>query len=428
MIEGLAGFLQIDPWPPEPGMALYVALALVAGALLGEAVQRWAGWPRIVGYSAVGIALALAGIGAGGAGGLTGPTRLVVDLALALLLFELGSRVNLRWWRANPMLPLTGVLECLASMAAITFALRWLGLDLNVALTCATIGVCSSAAVVGRVASELRAAGQVTERMIVLTAINTLVAVLAHKVVTGWLHLDQAGDWVLAVSQPAWVFGGSVLVAAVLARLVALVARRLELRDENAVLLLLGLVVLALLLAKALNLSTLLVPLLAGVLLRNTTDRLWVWPRHFGTAGGVLVLMLFVIVGSAWTVEAVVAGGFAALVLLAARAGAKTAAVLLLARPSGIHERQGLGLAMTLVPLSGTALVMLAELQLQHPAFAAQVAPIILSAIVFTELLGPLAVQWGLRLAGEHERGQEPAPATPAAAAAAARPALEVTR
>jgi len=411
MIEGLAGFLQIDPWPPEPGVALYVALALVAGALLGEAVQRLAGWPRIVGYSAVGIALALADIGAGGAG-LAGPTRLVVDLALAVLLFELGCRVNLRWWRANPLLPLTGLLECLLSMAAITIALHRFGLEMPVALACATLGVCSSAAVVGRVASELKAAGQVTERMIVLTAINTLVAVLAHKVVVGWLHLDQAGDWVLALSQPLWVFGGSVLVAAVLARLVALVARRLELRDENSVLLLLGLVVLALLVAKAMNLSTLLVPLLAGVLLRNTTDRPWVWPRHFGTAGGVLVLMLFVVVGSAWTVEAIVAGGAAALVLLGARALAKTAVVLLMARPSGIQERQGAGLALTLVPLSGTALVMLAELQFAHPAFTSRVAPVVLSAIVFTELIGPLAVQWGLRLAGEHERRQEQAAAS----------------
>ena len=71
-------------------------------------------------------------------------------------------------------------------------------------------------------------------------------------------------------------------------------ARRLDLVDENAALLLLGLVVLALIGARLFNLSTLLVPLLAGVLLRNTTERPWVWPRHFGTAGGVLVLMMFV--------------------------------------------------------------------------------------------------------------------------------------
>ncbi|MCU0967849.1 MAG: cation:proton antiporter [Rubrivivax sp.] len=399
MLETMAGFLQIDPWPPEPGTALYVALALVAGALLGEGVRRVAGWPRIVGYSAVGLLIAATGIGPGLA--LPATTRLIVDLALALLLFELGSRVDLRWWRANPALPLAGLAECVASLAAITVALRAFGLPFNAAITVATMTVCASAAVVGRVTSELGSAGQVTERMIVLTAINTLFAVLAHRLVTGWLHIDQAGDWVRAVSQTLWVFSGSVLLAIVLARLVAAVARRLELRDENAALLLLGLVVLALLAARALALSTLLVPLLAGVLLRNTTDRPWVWPRHFGTAGGVLVLMLFVVVGSAWSVETVLAGAAAALVVLAARAAAKTLAVVALARWSGLSWRQGFALSTGLLPLSATALVMLLELQLAHPGFAAIVAPVVLAAIVFTELPGPLAVQWGLRHAGD---------------------------
>jgi len=414
MMADLAGYLQIDPWPPEPGVAFWAALALVAGALLGEVVRRVFGVPRIVGYSIVGLLLGLAGFGAGL---LQGPTRLIVDLALALLLFEMGTRVNLRWLRANPALMLSSAAETLLSFGAIYGALRWLELPVNVALTCATLGTCASGAVIARVGSEFKAAGQVYDRLIVLTTLNTLVAVLAHKLVIGWLHLDVAGDWVRAVSQPLWALGGSALLAAALSALVSWVARRLDLRDENAALLLLGLVVLSLMSAKLLNLSTLLVPLLAGVLLRNTSHRAWVWPRHFGTAGGVLVLVFFVIVGSAATVEAVVMGGVAALVLLVARALAKTAAVLALAPWSGLRLRQGLGLSLALLPMSGTALVMLADLHADHPAFALLIAPIVFSAIAFTEVLGPLAVQWGLRLAGEHQPAGAPAPAPQAVTA-----------
>ncbi|MBK1612119.1 sodium:proton exchanger [Rubrivivax gelatinosus] len=399
MLAEVAGYLQIEPWPLEPQVPFWGALALVAGALLGEAVRRLFGVPRIVGYSAVGLLIGLAGWGGGV---LHGPARLVVDLALALLLFELGSRVRLRWLQANPALLATSALEAFASLAAIYLALRWAGQPVNVALACATLGTCASGAVISRVASELKSAGQVTERMIVLTALNTLLAVLAHKLVIGWLHLDVGGDWVRAVSQPLWAFGGSVLLAALLSRLVAWVARRLELRDENAVLLLLGMVVLALMIAQLANLSTLLVPLLAGVLLRNSTERPWVWPRHFGTAGGVLVLMLFVVVGSVVTLDALLVGGGLAIVLLIARAAAKTASVFAFARWSGIGWRQAAGLSLALTPLSGTVLVLLTDLQLTHPGFAPQVVPIVLSAIAFMEVLGPLAVQWGLRLAGEH--------------------------
>ena len=175
MLAEMAGYLQIDPWPPAPDLLFWGALMLVGGGLLGEAVFRRLGLPRIVGYSAAGMAVALAGQGLD-AGKLAGGVRLVVDLALALLLFELGSRVNLRWLRANPALLWTSAAESLASFAAIFVALRWLGQPVNVALTLATMLVAASAAVVGRVASELRSAGQVTERMIVLTALNTLAS------------------------------------------------------------------------------------------------------------------------------------------------------------------------------------------------------------------------------------------------------------
>jgi Kef-type K+ transport system membrane component KefB len=397
MWVAIADWLQIDLAPPEA--PFWAALALVAGGVLGEAVRRGLGLPRIVGYGAVGL---LAGALLGrGLDVMHGTPRLVVDLALALLLFELGSRVRLAWLRANPALLATGLLESLLAFGAVFAALRLAGLELPAALALATLGSCGCGAVVMRVSGELRAAGQVTERLLVITAMNTLFAVLLHRLLIGWLHLEVAGDWVRAVALPLWVFGGSVLVAALLALLVAHVARRLDLRDENAALLLLGLVVLALVAAKALALSTLLVPLLAGVVLRNTTARPWVWPRHFGTAGGVLVLMMFVAAGSAWSLQAVALGGALGALLLAVRVAAQGAAVLLLAPWSGLRRRQAAGLALALAPMSATALVLLADLQATLPGFAPQVAPIALSAVAFSVLLGPLAVQWGLRLAAE---------------------------
>ncbi len=75
--------------------------------------------------------------------------------------------------------------------------------------------------------------------------------------------------------------------------------------------------------------------------------------------------------------------------------------MMLFAPWSGLRLRQGLGLSLALVPMSGTALVLLTDLQASHPGFAPLVVPIVLSAIAFTELLGPLAVQWGLRVAAE---------------------------
>ncbi|RZS52320.1 cation:proton antiporter [Sphaerotilus mobilis] len=399
-LEDVARVLHIEPWPPDPGALFWAVLMLLAGGLLGELVARWTRLPRVMGYTAAGIGMALSGQGLTGAA-MPGSLKLVIDLALALLLFEIGARVRLRWLRDNPALLATSLAEALLTLVTVHGALRWAGLDPAVALGCAVLAVPASAAVAGRVSLELGAAGQVTERMILLTALNTLYAALGLTLLRGWLSLETLGDWLPALARLGYNFLGSLLLALVLAKLVGLVARRLDLRNDHAVLLLLGLVLVAITVARALALSTLLVPLLAGLALRNRSERPWVWPRHFGTAGGVLVLLLFVIVGSAWTLEALATGLLLGAVLVGARGLAKLLAVMGLARLSGLAPRQGLALGLTLAPLSATALVMLAELHAIHPDYGRQIGPIVLSAIALLELAGPLAVCAALRLAGE---------------------------
>jgi len=396
------------PWTAlasSPDALLLVALLLVAGALAGEAIARTTRLPRVVGYSAAGCVAAAFGVGVPVP--VAGTLRLVADLALGLLLFEIGARVHLRWLRRNPGLLATSLAESLLGGAAVAVALLAIGVAPSTAAACAVLAVPASAAVAGRVAMELGAEGQVTQRMVLLTALNTLYAVLALIVLRLWWAAGQAPDMLAALAALAWSFFGSLLLGVGLAGAVSLVARRVDLRNESAVLLLFGLVVLAVVTARWLSLSAMLVPLLAGLVLANTSARPWVWPRHFGTAGGVLVLVLFVVVASAWSPAVLVSGGLAAIVLVVARGAAKGAAVLLLAPWAKASLRQGLALAVTLTPLSATALLMLSDLLQTAPEVARDAVPIVLTSIAMLELLGPIAVQAALRLAGELDRHPE---------------------
>lgn len=389
-------------WPAgmrAPGPVFWAALLLVFGAIAGEVIARTSRLPRVVGYTAAGCAAAWAGMGPGIP--LEGASRLVVDVALALLLFEIGSRVRLRWMRFNLALFWTSLAEAALGAVAVFAVLQWLEVPAMTAALCAVLAIPSSAAVAGRVAMELGAEGQVTERMILLTAMNTLFAVLALTMLEAWWHAGQAADVPASLGLLAQSFFGSLLLAALLAAVVAVAARRLDLRNESSVLLVLGLVVLAIGAARAASLSTLLVPLLAGLLLRNVTERPWVWPRHFGTAGGVVVLMMFVIVGASWSPAVLAAGGLAALALVVVRGLAKGVVVVALARPAGATLRQGLALAVTLTPLSGTVLVMLSDVHASAPELASSAVPIALTAVAVLELLGTIAVQAALRLAGD---------------------------
>ncbi len=387
------------PWALRPDTLLGATLALILAALLGEGVWRLLHWPRLMGYGAVGCLLAIAGLGASG-----GETalRLVVDMALALLLFEAGARLNLHWLLRNPALLATSVMESLLSALAVYLAALWLQVPQSVAGVLALIAVSVSPAVVQRVIAECDAAGQVTERLSTLSALNTLYAVLLLQAWSAGLRLSDPA-WQQALLPVLLNFGGSIVLGALLGSALGLIAQRLDLRQDNAVALLLGCVLLALALAKTLQLSTLLVPLLAGIWLRNRHPRPWVWRRQFGSAGGVLALVLFVAAASAWSPSALPEAIGIAAALLLARALAKLGAVAMLAPASGLSWRQAGCLGAALLPMSGTAWLLALDFAALHPGSAPQLMPLLLSMLALLELPAPLVLLYGLRFARETE-------------------------
>jgi hypothetical protein len=386
------------PWSLAPDTLLGAALLAVIAALAGEAVWRVLRWPRLVGYVIVGTALALSGRGASGD---EPALRPVIDVALGLLLFEAGARLRLRWLVSNPWLLATSVAESLLTGIVVFIVLSSFGLGTQVAAPLAIVAVCVSPAVLQRVVGELHAAGQVTERLLALAALNTLYAVLAMKLLSAGLLLSDPRTWLEALSPVMFSFFGSILLGAALGEGLALIARRFDLREDNSIVLLLSAVLLALVVAKTLQLSALLVPLLAGMWLANRSERPWIWPRHFGSAGSVLVLVMFVAVASAWTIDALVAAAGVAVALVLARALAKGVAVLALARPSGLGVGQAACLAVSLTPMSATAWVLSMDFVERHPEVGATMMPVLLASLALLELAAPLAVMAGLRAAGE---------------------------
>ncbi len=390
--------LITTPWTLQPDTLLGATLLGLLAALLGEVVWRVLRWPRMLGYMLVGTALALAGRSASGH---EPALRLAIDGALALLLFEAGARLNLRWLARNPWLLASSLAEAALAGFAVWLVLRSFGFGPDVSVPLAIIASAVSPAVLLRVTGELHAAGQVTERLLALAALNTLYAVLSMKLFSAGLLLSDPGTWLEALSPVLFSFFGSILVGAALGEGLALIARRLDLREENAMVLLLAAVLLALVVAKTLQLSALLVPLMAGIWLRNRSERPWVWPRHFGSAGAVLVLVMFVAVSSAWRLDALGASIGIAAALVFTRAAAKSLAVLTLARPSGLGIGQAMCLGVALLPMSGTAWVLGLDYAARHAAAGAQLMPVLLAMLALLEVAAPLVVMGCLRVAGE---------------------------
>src|SRR3954468_20400641 len=103
--------------PLELSYPLLFGALLVAGVMGGE-LARLLQLPRLIGHVFVGIAVGpLAG--AMHIGPLIDQARIFMDLALGLVLFELGRRMDLRWMRRDWTLAAGGVAECALSFAAV---------------------------------------------------------------------------------------------------------------------------------------------------------------------------------------------------------------------------------------------------------------------------------------------------------------------
>jgi Kef-type K+ transport system membrane component KefB len=405
----------IAPWsaasPFAPALdTLEWALLLALAALAGHMVQRLAGLPKVLGYAVVGALAGAAGL-AGATWPLRGVGLFLLELGIAVVLFEAGARLPLRWFRHNPMVLLQSVAESLLTFAAAYGVLRALGLDAPVVRALAIIAVAASPAVLMRVVADLRAGGPVTDRAIALATLNTLYALTLG---TAMLRTIDRGEGTLAASlaYSLTVLGLSALVGAVLAAVLTIALRLLRPTSQDTAIVILALVAAAVAGTTPLGGSAPLAALLGGLALRQVHPRPWVWPRQLGTAASMLSIVMFVLVSAMAVRGDWGAASFgAALALIAVRAGAKVASLLLTGFGTGMAPRQTLWVGAALVPMSAVALLLTSRFVSASHGVGQQVAAIALPVILITELVGAVMVSVALVRSGEAaqpERRREP--------------------
>lgn len=386
--------------PPELSQPVLFGALLVLGLLAGEAARRYATLPRIVGYVLAGVLLGPQATNVLSADALL-EARLLIDLSLGLILFELGSRLDFVWLRRNPWLFATALAESLFCFAAIYATLAWFGFQPLLAAAAAAIGTATSPAVVMVVAHELRAEGQVTERMLLFTAVNSLFAYLALTLLLPFLPERASAAWEDALIHPVYLVVGSVLTGLVAAFLLLRLGAWIGQREEAQFVLLVAAVVLTVGVAHTLKLSVLLALLTLGMLSRNLDRGHVLLPLRFGHGGQLFFVVLFVLTGASLEFASLGTAAAAAGALVTMRFLGKAVALLAFGRLSGIRPGGAGLLAIALLPMSGLAVMMVQDTALFYPQFGRELANVVLAAVAVLELAGPLATQFALRRAGE---------------------------
>lgn len=395
-----ADFPFLPVWPPTVTPLAWVAVLLLVSIVAGEAVRRWLRVSRVLGYLAVGALLGPHAIGVLDSATLAS-LRIFIDIAVGLLLFELGQRIDLGWLRRNPWLLATSVLEALLTLIAVYAVMRLFDVPAVTAAAAGVMAIATSPAVVITLVKDLRAQGQVTERVMLFTALNTAYAVVGLALIFGWLQLESAGSLTRMVGQPLYLIAGSLVLAAVLAGAMILLLRFFGRRPAFQFAITVALVLLTVSAAAAFELLVPLTLLLLGMLGRIfDRDRHFVSLR-FGQSAMLFVVLLFALAGAGlqfrgWLDALPMALGF-----IAARHLGKLIPLLLLARASSLATRKASLVQLGLTPMSGLALLMMQDLAQQAPVLSQGIAASMYLAITILAFAGPMALQFALRRAGE---------------------------
>jgi Kef-type K+ transport system membrane component KefB len=389
MLTDYSFLLQSIAWP----------LVLLLAWFIAERAHEVWHIPRVTSYVAVGLI--------GGLVNLPGLTTdvpglpFLANVALSLVLFELGYRINLRWFRHNPWVLVLGVVESIVTFGVMYWVTGWFDLATDLRLIIAALSISASPAGIVRVANELRSAGQVTERVLHLCAINCMVSVLALKLVVGYWYLSTSGDLVLAAFGSIHQVGTSVAVGGLLGVAVPWLLR-LRNTHERGVTVVFALSVLLLTTAAyGLKLSPLLAALTFGIVARERRVHLTNAQRDFGTAGDLLSIFLFVYIASLLDWADVGTGMLLGLLLILVRTASKVGCNLVAARLSGITERKGLLTGLALTPMSAFAILLIEQSRLYGFAPAVEVLSVMAGMMLLQELLGPVVTQRALLAAHE---------------------------
>lgn len=375
---------------------------LLLGLIGGYLVSRNPWIPRITGYLLVGIVVGESGF-QWLSGDLFKVASIFADIALSLVVYQLGRYVDIGWLRNERWLLATVVSGAALCFAFVWGALELLGVARPLAMLAGVFAIATAPAVVMVVVRDLGAEGQVTRRLAAMTALNNLIALVSAYIVLPLVATEADIPLQTLLSSTVYSVFGSALLAYLTYRLMMPLARLLGRERSRQFVLVIAIITLTIGAAHALRLPVLLTMLIFAILSKNLDVQYDLMELEFGVASELFIVMLFVTIGASIGTADIAAIGLSVAVLVAARFAAMACSIFIFARPARLKWRQAGLITLGTLPMAEASLG-LAQISSVYPQTAAAVAPLLAGTLIVLELLGPIAAQFALIKSGESGR------------------------
>jgi Kef-type K+ transport system membrane component KefB len=374
-------------------------ILLLLGLLGGEIARLTQFLPRITGYIAVGFIVGPHGFNIVTLT-LLSDAQIFVDVAVGLILFDLGRHLDFKWLHHAPGMLFMSFMESGLTFIFVFLILIIFHVPYLLSAIGATIAIATSPAIIMMVAHDISAKGPVTRRTFILTSLNNLIALILFTILLAFTQ-NKMSSYLIIIEHIIYRLLGSLILGFILFYVTLGLSYLTGKNKNNQFILFIGAITLGIGLASSLKVSSMLTLFVFGVAARNFDVHHKLLEVDFGWVARLFFVLLFVITGiylqvqGLWQVTAMVIGFFIARVL------AKTIVIYLFAKKCRLTSSQTFALVMTLCPMAEVAIGMSNRLAEFNLDYSNQLILIITAIVAALNIFGPIITQITLIKMGE---------------------------
>lgn len=385
---------------------LLIGLLLVLGLIAALMVAR-IGLPRIVGYLFIGVAFSPQLLGERIGFEMAGWSEILTSVALGIIAYIIGGSMTLTQLRRMGRVIFGCALgeslgAVIAVMAGVAFIAPLFGYgdSMTLALAMGAIAATTAPAATVAVIHQFRAHGEVCDTLLGVVAIDDAIGIIAFSVILALLMGEGLGAEMGGI---AYEILGAIFLGAVVSVLLSFYGRHVH-QGSLRLPMIIGSILLALGLATAIGVSTILTGMALGffsrMFMRSAADRMFAPIEYFEE---LVFAIFFTLAGAHFNLQVFTSNIPLVAIYFIFRALGKVAGAYIGATAVQAPRTTRNWLGFALMPHAGVA-VGLALTITQVPQLAAikvvVMNTIIASTILFA-LLGPFAVKFSLHHAGE---------------------------
>ncbi len=361
------------------------------GARLGSRLRL----PAVTGFLVVGIALGPHSLGLISED-LMRTLSFAEPLTLGVIVFLIGEQLTRRMLaRHHWSFWVTALLNIvLTALAAFLVMRRVLPGDTAAAWLLAIIAISGAPATVMAVTSETDSRGRASDTLLGNAALDSVVTIILFAAAAPFLLniASASGSIGDALGQTGVQIGGALVLGAIAGLLLSWILKHCF-RDGELLAMGLTVVLLAVSTAEALSVSSLLAPLVAGIVTatveeaRGDGGRLF---RSLRTIEYPVYIIFFTLAGAHLQLSAALAAGVVALAYIVARSLGKFLAGTLGALAAGYDVRQSAWVGLGMLPQAGVAVGLALSAAELFPESGGLVNAVVLGSLIFFEITGPI--------------------------------------